>query len=85
LRTSIKSGFDSWGEEAFYDSDLGAALEPALAQVKAYLDRGEPRTALSILEIATTAWDDGVESLDGYVRESFEDVSDEFTHELGLL
>ena len=85
LRTSIKSGYDSWGEEAFYDSDLGAALEPALAQVQAYLDRGESRTALAVLEIATTAWDDGVDSLDDYVRESFEDVADEFTHELGLL
>ena len=71
LRTSIKSGYDSWGEEAFYDSDLGAALEPALAQVQAYLDRGESRTALAVLEIATTAWDDGVDSLDEYVRESF--------------
>ena len=61
------------------------ALEPALAQVQAYLDRGEPRTALAVLEIATIAWDDGVDSLDDYVRESFEDVADEFTHELGLL
>jgi len=85
LRTSIKSGYDSWGEEAFYDSDLGVALEPALAQVQAYLDRGEPRAALSILEIAATAWDEGVDSLDDYVRESFEDVADEFTLELGLL
>ncbi len=85
LRTSIKSGYDSWGEEAFYDSDLGLALEPALAQVQAYLDRGAPRNALAVLEIATTAWDDGVDSLDDYVRESFEDVADEFTHELGLL
>jgi uncharacterized Zn finger protein len=85
LRTSIKSGYDSWGEEAFYDSDLGAALEPALAQVQAYIDRGEPHTALAILEIATIAWDDGIDSLDDYVRESFEDVADEFTHELGLL
>jgi uncharacterized Zn finger protein len=40
---------------------------------------------LSILEIATTAWDDGVDSLDDYVRESFEDVANEFTYELGLL
>lgn len=85
LRTSIQSGYDSWGEDAFYDSDLGAALEPALAQAQAYLDRGEPRAALAILEIATTAWDDGVDSLDDYVRESFEDMADEFTHDLGLL
>jgi uncharacterized Zn finger protein len=85
LRTSIKSGYDSWGEEAFYDSDLGAALEPALAQAQAYLDRGEPRTALVILEIATTAWGDGVDNLDDYVRESFEDMADEFIHDLGLL
>ena len=85
LRTSIKSGYDSWGEDAFYDSDLGAALEPALAQAQGYIDRGEPRTALAILEIATTAWDDGVDSLDDYVLESFEDVADEFTHDLGLL
>ena len=85
LRASIKSGYDSWGEDAFYDSDLGAALEPALAQAQAYLDRHEPRTALAILEIATTAWDDGVDSLDDYVRECFDDVADEFTHDLGLL
>ena len=74
-----------WGEEAFYDSDLGAVLEPALAQVQACLDRGKPRTALAILEISTIAWEDGVDSLDEYVRESFEGVADEFILELGLL
>jgi uncharacterized Zn finger protein len=85
LRTSIKSGYDYWGEEAFYDSDLGVALEPALAQVQVRLDRGESRTALAILETATIAWEDGVDSLDEYVRDSFEDVAYEFTFELGLL
>lgn len=85
LRASIKSGFDSWGEEAFYDSDLGVALEPALAQIQAYLDQGEPRTALTILETATIAWEDGIYSLDEYVRDSFEDVANEFTYELGKM
>jgi len=85
LRTSIKSGYDDWGEEAFYDSDLGAALEPAIAQAQSYIERGEPRTALVILETATNAWDDGIDSLDEYVRDSFEDVAEEFTLELGIL
>jgi len=83
LRTSIKSGYDSWGEEAFYDSDLGAALEPAIEQARAYLERGEVRKALAILEAATLAWEDGIDSLDEYVRDSFEDVADEFTIGLG--
>ena len=46
---------------------------------------GEPRTALTILEAATNAWDDGIDSLDEYVRDSFEDVAEEFTLELGIL
>ena len=83
LRTSIKSGYDSWGEDAFYDSDLGAALEPAIEQARTYLERGEARKALAILEAATLAWEDGVDSLDEYVRESFEDVASEFTIGLG--
>jgi len=82
LRTSIKSGYDSWGEEAFYDSDLGAALEPAIEQARAYLERGEARKALAILEAATLAWEDGIDSLDEYVRDSFEDVANEFTIDL---
>ena len=85
LRASIKSGYDSWGEEAFYDSNLSVALEPALAQVQSYLDQGKPRTALAILETATIAWEDGIYSLDNYVRNSFEDVADEFTFELGRM
>ncbi|MCJ7701607.1 MAG: SWIM zinc finger family protein [Anaerolineales bacterium] len=85
LRTSIKSGYDYWGEEAFYDSDLGAALDPAIAQAQASLDRGEPRNALTILEVATLAWEDGIDSLDEYVRDSFEDVAEEFTTELGRM
>ncbi len=83
LRTSIKSGYDSWGEEAFYDSDLGAALEPAIEQARACLESEQARKALAILEAATLAWDDGIDSLDDYVRESFEDVANEFTIDLG--
>ena len=82
LRASIKSGYDSWGEEAFYDSDLGAALEPAIEQARAYLESGEARNALTILEAATLAWEDGIDSLDEYVRDSFEDVANEFTIDL---
>lgn len=83
LRTSIKSGYDFWGEEAFYDSDLGAALEPAIEQARACLERGEARQALAILEAATHAWEGGIDSLDEYVRDSFEDVANEFTIDLG--
>lgn len=83
LRVSIKSGYDSWGEDAFYDSDLGAALEPAIEQARACLERGKARQALAILEIATIAWEEGVDSLDAYVRESFEDMAGDFTLELG--
>ena len=83
LRTSIKTGYDSWGEEAFYDSDLGAALEPVIEQAQAYINRGEAYNALTILKAATIAWEDGIDSMDEYVRDSFEDVADEFTAELG--
>jgi len=83
LRTSIKSGYDSWGEEAFYDSDLGVALEPVIEQARAYLERGEARMALTLLKAAAQAWEDGIDSLDEYVRDSFEDVANEFTIGLG--
>ncbi len=83
LRASIKSGYDSWGEDAFYDSDLGAALEPAIEQARAYLERGEARMALTLLKAAAQAWEDGIDNLDEYVRDSFEDVANEFTIELG--
>jgi len=83
LRSSLKTGYDYWGEEAWYDSDLGAALEPAIAQVRAYLNKGEARAALAVLEAATDAWDDGIDSLDEYVRDSFDDVAEEYTAELG--
>ena len=84
LRTSLNTGYDYWGD-TWYDSDLGAALEPAIKQVQAYLDRGEALNALTILEAATLAWEDGIDSLDEYVRDSFEDVAEEFTNELGRM
>lgn len=85
LRTSINTGYDSWGEEAFYDSDLGVALEPALEQAQRFLDAGDPRSALAILEAAANAWDEGILSLDEYVIDTFEDVAEEFTFPLAEL
>ncbi len=34
LRGSIETGYDSWGEERWYDSDLGVALEPAASRAR---------------------------------------------------
>lgn len=83
LRTSIHTGYE-WGDD-FYDSDLSAALEPALDKARTFLHAGDPRSALAILEAATNAWEDGIDSLDEYVREAFEDSADDFTQPLGEL
>ena len=85
LRASIQSGHDAWGEDRFYDSDLGSALEPALEQAQSYLNAEDLRSALAILEAAAAAWDEGISSLDEYVQEAFEDFADEFTSPLAEL
>ncbi|MGD9091278.1 MAG: hypothetical protein PVF74_00410 [Anaerolineales bacterium] len=85
LRTSIQTGYDAWGEDRFYDSDLGAALEPALERAQIFLDTGDPLSALAILEASAEAWDEGILSLDEFVQEAFEDVAEEFTYPLAEL
>jgi len=83
MHGSIQTGYDSWGEEAWYDSDLGAALEPALTRIRACLDAGDIPNALILLETTTQAWDDGADDLDEYVLEYFEDGGADFALELG--
>lgn len=85
LRTSIQSGYDGWGEERFYDSDLSVALEPALEKTRILIDAGDTRAALTVLETAADAWNEGVYDLDDYVIEAFEDIADEFTYPLAEL
>jgi uncharacterized Zn finger protein len=85
LRASIQSGYDAWGEDRFYDSDLGSALEPALQQAQSYLDAGDPPSALALLEASACAWDEGIASLDEYVQEAFEGFAEEFTFPLAEL
>lgn len=85
LRTSIQSGYDGWGEERFYDSDLSVALEPALEKARILIDAGDTRAALAVLETAANAWNEGIYDLDDYVIEAFEDIADEFTHPLAEL
>lgn len=85
LRTSIQSGYDGWGEERFYDSDLSVALEPALKKARILIDAGDIRAALAVLETAANAWNEGIYDLDDYVIEAFEDIADEFTYPLAEL
>ena len=85
LRASLQTGYDGWGEDRFYDSDLGSALEPALEQAQSYLNAGDPRSALAILETSAGAWDEGISSLDEFVQDAFEDFAEEFTSPLAEL
>ncbi len=84
LRGAFQTGYDGWGGDLWYDSDLGVALEPAVEQARTYLDAGSPHKALRVLEIAFEAWNTAIEDMEEYVRASFEDVADEFTYELGI-
>ena len=79
-------GYSPWGDSWYDEADLGVALEPGLQMVWDLLEEGgdaKARQALQVLEAITEAWQDGVDSLDEYVIESFEDVAEEFTAELG--
>ncbi len=79
-------GYSSWGESWYDEADLGTALDPGLQMVWGLLEEGrdaKARQALQVLEAMTEAWQDGVDSLDEYVIENFEDVAEEFTAELG--
>ena len=80
---SIRTGYDDWGDEAWYDSDLSAALEPALARIDEYLAAGDVASALVLLKTATEAWDDGAGELDDYSLEYFWGNASDFTFELG--
>lgn len=84
LRSSINTGYGSWGDD-IYDSDLGAALQPGLQMVRAQLESGDAQSALVLLEAITSAWQDGIDSLDEAIVEMFEDIANEFTTELGEL
>lgn len=50
------------------------ALEPAINQARTFLDRGEPRAALLVLEAATIAWIEGCRRLD---QDLLEDIANE--------
>lgn len=83
VRNAVQTGYDSWGEEAIYDSDLGVALEPALEYTRALLAAGDSRGALEVLKAATEAWQTGVERLDEEIVELLFDNDGDFTQELG--
>jgi uncharacterized Zn finger protein len=82
MRSAIRDGYDSWGEEAWYDSDLEAALDPALKQARTLIAQGAVEHALDLLQATTEAWTEGADALDEYVYEYFMDLADEFTVEL---
>jgi hypothetical protein len=50
------------------------ALGPAINQARTFLDRGEPRAALLVLEAATIAWIEGCRRLD---QDLLEDIANE--------
>lgn len=85
MRNAIDTGYDSWGEESWYDSNLGSALEPAIAQIRELLEGGAVDQALTVLELVTEAWDDGADSIDSYFREYFEESGNEFLDDLALV
>ena len=82
IRGAINYGYDGWGEEAFYDSDFSDALSPACDLIRSHLATDNFDGALSICETAIKAWDDGVDSLDEYVQETFEEWASEWLGEL---
>jgi len=72
LQAQIKTAVREIGRNAYAaysEADdewplISEALDPAIEQAISYLDQGEPRTALLILEAATTAWIEGCSRLD---------------------
>lgn len=82
VRGAVNSGYDGWGEEAWYESDFSIALEPALSQIQLLLEADQIVQALQILTVATEAWDSGADRLDEYVYEHFEGGDAEFLSEL---
>lgn len=85
MRNSIDTGYDGWGGESWYDSDLSSALNPAVSHIRALLDADQIDRALSVLEIATDAWDDAANSLDDYFYEYFSESDAEFLSDLNSL
>ena len=83
VRGAVNYGNDGWGYNSFYESDFSFVLNPAIEQAKAYLKAGDANSALVVLEAATEAWQDGLDSLDEYILEHFYDWGDDFTLTLG--
>ena len=83
VRGAVNYGNDGWGYNSFYESDFSFALNPAIEQAKAYIEAGDASGALVVLEAATEAWQDGIDSLDEYVIDYFYDWVDDFTVTLG--
>jgi uncharacterized Zn finger protein len=73
VANSIRDGYDSWGEEAWYDSDLSAGLQPGLIRVQGFLDADQPKAALDLLALITEAWEEGCNQIDDYFLEYFDD------------
>ncbi|MCB0078394.1 MAG: SWIM zinc finger domain-containing protein [Anaerolineales bacterium] len=74
MRSSVFTGYDSWGDEAWYESDPGEALEPALARIRALLEADEIADALIVLRAATEAWEAGTLRLDEYLLDHFSEL-----------
>jgi len=85
LRSAANSGYnddyDYWDEDG---DDLGGALEPGLSQAEEYLEQGHTQSALIVLEAITNGWRSGIDSLDEYYVDNYEDLSYDFVSPLGM-
>ena len=68
IKTAVREiGHNAYAAYSEADDEwplISETLDPAIEQAVSYLDQGEPRTALRILEAATTAWIEGCRRLD---------------------
>ena len=89
IRADLKAkGAELYGVyDGYYDYEgdiaLGEALEPALNQVRALIEAGDPRGALVVLETATVAWIEGCSRLDQDAVEMWAEEEDLYLMDFG--
>ncbi len=80
IRAETRAEFQMPDERYYYD-DFGvnaeSILQPAVSRAEAYIQAGEPRNALILLEIATRSWMEASERAPDYLVEWVEDYIDE--------
>lgn len=76
--------YDDWYDEGYIGDNLGNVFDGALQVAQAQMLAGNTDNALAVLEAATEAWGDGIDSLDEYVIEELSYGDDaEYTSQLG--